>query len=325
MLVFIIRRLGQGALVVSVMAGVVFLAMYAVGNPVDVLAPPDATDADKLMIARELGIDRPLWDQFFIFIGNALHGDLGKSFVFNEPTLQLILQRLPATLELAITALTLAIAIGIPLGLYAGLTPESWLSRSIMSGSILGFSLPNFWIGMMLILLFSVQLKWLPAGGRGETVNVLGIPVSFLTWDGLRHLLLPALTMSIYKAALIIRLVRAATRETVMQEYIRFARAKGLSRQRIVLVHILKNIMLPVVTVIGLEFGSILAFAVVTESVFAYPGMGKLLIDSINHLDRPVVVAYLMFTALLFVLINFVVDLVYAVIDPRVSLVEAKG
>ncbi|MCW0002169.1 ABC transporter permease [Pararhizobium sp. YC-54] len=325
MLVYIIRRLGQGALVVSVMASVVFLAMYAVGNPVDVLAPPDASDAEKLLIARELGLDKPLWDQFFVFIGNALHGDLGKSFVYNEPTLQLILQRLPATLELAVTALTLAIAIGIPLGLYAGLKSESWFSRIVMSGSILGFSLPNFWIGMMLILLFSVQLKWLPAGGRGETVNILGVPLSFLTWDGLRHLLLPALTMSIYKAALIVRLVRAATRETVMQEYVRFARAKGLSRQRIVLVHILKNIMLPVVTVIGLEFGAILAFAVVTESVFAYPGMGKLLIDSINHLDRPVVVAYLMFTAFLFVIINFVVDLIYAVIDPRVSLVEAKG
>ncbi|QRM33035.1 ABC transporter permease [Microvirga sp. VF16] len=325
MLVYIIRRLGQGALVVSVMASVVFLAMYAVGNPVDVLAPPDATDAEKLLIARELGLDKPLWDQFFIFIGNALHGDLGKSFVYNEPTLQLVLQRLPATLELAVAALTLAIAIGLPLGLYAGLKSESWLSRTIMSGSILGFSLPNFWIGMMLILFFSVQLKWLPASGRGETVNMLGVPLSFLTWDGLRHLLLPALTMSIYKAALIIRLVRAATRETVMQEYIRFARAKGLSRQRIVLVHILTNIMLPVVTVLGLEFGSILAFAVVTESVFAYPGMGKLLIDSITHLDRPVVVAYLMFTAFLFVMINFVVDLIYAVIDPRVSLVEAKG
>ena len=325
MLVYLIRRFAQAMLVVAVMATVVFVAMYAVADPVDILAPQDATEADRQAIAQRLGLDKPLWQQFLIFGGNALRGDLGKSFVYNEPSLSLILQRLPATMELALTALFMSILIGIPAGVYAGLKPESWLSRSIMSGSILGFSLPNFWIGLMLILLFAVQLKLFPASGRGETVSLFGIPVSFLTWDGLRHLFLPALTLSLYKAALVVRLARAGTREVVSQDYIRFARAKGLSQSRIVLVHVLKNMMIPVVTVLGLEFGSMIAFAVVTETVFAYPGMGKLLIDSINRLDRPVVVAYLMFTVVLFVLINFIVDVIYAAIDPRVRLVESKG
>ena len=325
MLVYLIRRFAQAMLVVAVMATVVFVAMYAVADPVDILAPQDATEADRQAIAQRLGLDKPLWQQFLIFGGNALRGDLGKSFVYNEPSLSLILQRLPATIELALTALFMSILIGIPAGVYAGLKPDSWISRSIMSGSILGFSLPNFWIGLMLILLFAVQLKLFPASGRGETVSLFGIPVSFLTWDGLRHLFLPALTLSLYKAALVVRLARAGTREVVSQDYIRFARAKGLSQSRIVLVHVLKNMMIPVVTVLGLEFGSMIAFAVVTETVFAYPGMGKLLIDSINRLDRPVVVAYLMFTVVLFVLINFIVDVIYAAIDPRVRLVESKG
>jgi peptide/nickel transport system permease protein len=325
MIVYLIRRLGQAALVVVVMATLVFLAMYAVGNPVDILAPQDATEADRELIAKRLGLDRSLWEQFFIFAKNALQGDLGKSFVYNEPTLTLILQRLPATLELALVALIFSILVGVPLGVYSGLKPDSWLSRTIMSGSIIGFSLPNFWIGLMLILFFAVELKWLPASGRGPTVDLFGVPVSFLTIDGLRHLMLPAITLALYKAALVIRLARAGTREVVMQDYIRFARAKGLSRRRIVLVHILKNIMIPVTTVLGLELGSMIAFAVVTETVFAYPGIGKLLIDSINRLDRPVIVAYLMFTAVLFVVINLIVDMIYAAIDPRVRLVEAKG
>lgn len=325
MLVYLIRRFAQAMMVVAVMATVVFLAMYAVADPVDILAPQDATEQDRQEIAKRLGLDKPVWQQFLIFAGNALRGDLGKSFVYNEPTLSLILQRLPATMELALTALLLSILIGIPAGVYAGLKPESWLSRSIMSGSILGFSLPNFWIGLMLILFFAVELKLFPASGRGATVNLFGVPVSFLTLDGLKHLFLPALTLSLYKSALVIRLARAGTREVISQDYIRFARAKGLSYRRIVLVHVLKNMMIPVVTVLGLEFGSMIAFAVVTETVFAYPGMGKLLIDSINRLDRPVVVAYLMFTVILFVMINFIVDVIYAAIDPRVRLVESKG
>jgi peptide/nickel transport system permease protein len=325
MLVYLIRRLSQSLMVVAVMATLVFVAIYAVGNPVDILASPDADQQELAAIAKRLGLDRPLYEQFGVFVWNALHGDLGRSFVYNAPAVDVILERLPATMELAFVGLILSIVIGIPLGVLAGLKPEGWLSRTIMSGSILGFSLPNFWIGLMLILLFAVQLKVLPASGRGPTTNVLGVELAVFTWDGLRHLILPAITLALYKAALVVRVAQAGTREVMLQDYIRFARAKGLSPSRIVGVHVLKNILIPVVTVLGLELGSMIAFAVVTESVFAYPGMGKLLIDSVNRLDRPIIVAYLMMTVVIFVLINLVVDLLYAAIDPRVRLSEAKG
>jgi peptide/nickel transport system permease protein len=205
------------------------------------------------------------------------------------------------------------------------LRPNSLFGRSIMSGSILGFSLPNFWIGLMLILLFAVELRWLPASGRGPTVTVLGVPLAIFSWEGLKHVILPAVTLALYKSALVIRITQAGTREVMMQDYIRFARAKGLKSSRIVGVHVLKNILIPVVTVLGLELGSMIAFAVVTETVFSYPGMGKLLIDSINRLDRPIIVAYLMLTVVIFVLINLLVDVLYAAIDPRIRLAEAKG
>jgi peptide/nickel transport system permease protein len=325
MLVYLIRRLGQSLLVVAVMATLVFVAMFAVGDPVDILASPDADQFERDAIAKRLGLDRPLWEQFGLFVWRALHGDLGRSFVYNVPAVDVILQRLPATLELALAGLLFSVAIGVPLGVLAGLKPHSWLGRGIMSGSILGFSLPNFWIGLMLILLFAVELRILPAGGRGPVVSVLGIPTAAFSLEGLRHLILPALTLALYKSALVIRISQAGTREVMLQDYIRFARAKGLSRRRIILVHVLKNIMIPVVTVLGLELGSMIAFAVVTETVFAYPGMGKLLIDSINRLDRPIIVAYLMMTVVIFVVINLVVDLLYAAIDPRVRLAEAKG
>ncbi len=325
MLAYFIRRVGQALLTVAVMATIVFLSIYAVGNPVDILANPNADAKEMAEIAARLGLDRPLHEQFGLFVWNALHGDLGRSFVFNEPALKLIAQRMPATLELALVALLLSIFIGIPLGVWAGLRPESISGRSIMTGSILGFSLPNFWIGLMLILLFAVELRWLPSGGRGPTTTVLGLPVTFLTWEGLRHLMLPALTLALYKASLVVRLARAGTREAMLQDYVRFARAKGISPTRIVLVHVLKNIMIPVVTVLGLELGSMIAFAVVTETVFAYPGMGKLLIDSIGRLDRPVIVAYLMMVVVVFVVINLVVDLIYAALDPRVRLTEVEA
>ena len=325
MLVYLIRRLGQSLLVVAVMATVVFVAMYAVGDPVDILASPDADQIERDAIAKRLGLDRSLWEQFGLFAWRALHGDLGRSFVYNVPAVDVILQRLPATLELALAGLAFSIVIGIPLGVLAGLKPYSWLGRGIMSGSILGFSLPNFWIGLMLILLFAVELRILPAGGRGPTVTVLGIPTAVFTLEGLKHLILPALTLALYKSALVVRIAQAGTREVMAQDYIRFARAKGLSQSRIVGVHVMKNILIPVVTVLGLELGSMIAFAVVTETVFAYPGMGKLLIDSINRLDRPIIVAYLMMTVVIFVVINLLVDLLYAAIDPRVRLAEAKG
>jgi peptide/nickel transport system permease protein len=325
MLVYLIRRLGQSLLIVAVMATLVFVAVYAVGNPIDILANPNADQQERDAIARSLGLDRPLYEQFATFVWNALHGDLGRSFVYNVPAVDVILQRLPATLELALVGLTFSILIGIPLGMLAGLRPEGLLGRTIMSGSILGFSLPNFWIGLMLILFFAVEWRILPASGRGETVEVLGVPVALLTADGWRHLILPALTLALYKSALVVRIAQAGTREVMLQDFIRFARAKGLAPSRIVGVHVLKNILIPVVTVLGLELGSMIAFAVVTETVFAYPGMGKLLIDSINRLDRPIVVAYLMLTVVIFVVINLMVDLLYAAIDPRVRLADAKG
>lgn len=325
MLVYLIRRLSQSMLVVAVMASMVFVAVYAVGNPVDILANPDADQQELAAIAQRLGLDRPLYEQFGIFVWNALQGDLGRSFVYNAPAVDVILERLPATLELALVGLVFSIVIGIPLGVLAGLKPDSFAGRTIMSGSILGFSLPNFWIGLMLILFFAVEMKLLPASGRGPTTNVLGLELAIFTWDGLKHLLLPAITLALYKAALVVRIAQAGTREVMLQDYVRFARAKGLSPSRIVGVHVLKNIMIPVVTVLGLELGSMIAFAVVTESVFAYPGMGKLLIDSINRLDRPIIVAYLMMTVVIFVIINLIVDLCYAAIDPRVRLSEAKG
>ena len=325
MLVYLIRRLGQALLVVAVMATLVFVAIYAVGNPIDILASPDADDIEKAAIAKRLGLDLPLWQQFGTFVWNALHGDLGRSFVYNAPAVDVILQRLPATLELAMTGLVFSILIGIPLGMIAGLKPNSLFGRSIMSGSILGFSLPNFWIGLMLILLFAVELRWLPASGRGPTTTVLGVPLAIFSWEGLKHVLLPAVTLALYKSALVIRITQPGTREVMMQDYIRFARAKGLKSSRIVGVHVLKNILIPVVTVLGLELGSMIAFAVVTETVFSYPGMGKLLIDSINRLDRPIIVAYLMLTVVIFVLINLLVDVLYAAIDPRIRLAEAKG
>jgi peptide/nickel transport system permease protein len=325
MLVYLIRRLGQSLLVVAVMATLVFVAMFAVGDPVDILASPEADQFERDAIAHRLGLDRPLYEQFGLFVWRALHGDLGRSFVYNVPAVDVILQRLPATLELALAGLVFSIALGIPLGVLAGLKPNSLLGRSIMSGSILGFSLPNFWIGLMLILLFAVELHLLPAGGRGPTTTVLGVPLALFSLEGLKHLVLPAVTLALYKSALVIRIAQAGTREVMLQDYIRFARAKGLSQGRIIGVHVLKNIMIPVVTVLGLELGSMIAFAVVTETVFAYPGMGKLLIDSINRLDRPIVVAYLMLTVVIFVIINLAVDLLYATIDPRVRLAEAKG
>lgn len=325
MLVYLIRRIGQSILVIAVMATLVFLSIYAIGNPVEILASQDADQMEREAIARRLGLDRPLYEQFGIFVWNALQGDLGRSYVYAKPAVDVILERMPATLELAFVALVFSIVIGVPLGVIAGLKPESLAGRTIMSSSILGFSLPNFWIGLMLILFFAVQLRWLPASGRGPVTEVLGLPLTFVTWEGLRHLILPAFTLALYKASLVIRIAQAGTREVMLQDYIRFARAKGLSHNRIVFVHVLKNMMIPVVTVLGLELGSMIAFAVVTESVFAYPGMGKLLIDSINRLDRPVIVAYLMMTVVIFVIINLVVDLLYAAIDPRVRLSEPKG
>lgn len=317
---YLLKRLAQAALVVAVMAAIVFFGVNVIGNPVDILINPDFDQEEMARAIKALGLDKPMYEQFYYFVKNALNGDLGISFVYGEPALKLIIQRMPATLELAFAALLMAIFLGVPLGMYAGLRPQSPFSRTIMAGSILGFSLPTFWVGIMMIFLFAVILGWLPATGRGETVALFGVQVSFLTWDGLTHLAMPALNLALLKISLVIRLARAGAKEAALQDYVKFARAKGMSESRIVLKHILKNIMIPVVTVLGLEFGSLIAFSVVTESVFAWPGMGKLIIESIQVLDRPIVVAYLMMTVLLFVTINLIVDLMYSLLDPRVRI-----
>ena len=314
-MVFVVRRVIQSLIVVLVMSLVVFVGVHVVGDPVHILISDDMTQEEIERFIQKLGLDRPVYEQYWHFLANAARGDLGNSFVYGEPALKLILQRMPATLELAFAAFLLAVIVGIPLGMYAGLRPESPASRAIMAGSILGFSLPTFWVGLMLIMVFAVMLGWLPSTGRSD----------FMTWDGLRHLALPAINLALFKMALVTRLARAGTREAALQDYVKFARAKGLSQTRVVLVHVLKNILVPVVTVLGLELGGLIAFSVVTETVFAWPGMGKLLIDSIQRLDRPVIVAYLVITVLMFVVINLIVDLLYAALDPRVRLREAKA
>lgn len=318
MTAFIIRRLCQSLVILALTSLIVFAGVYAIGDPIEILVPADATQAEIAQAVRSLGLDLPLYQQYLKFVGNALHGDLGNSFVFNQPAIQLILQRLPATLELACVALLLALAIGLPLGLVAGLKPDSALDRGIMTGSILGFSLPNFWQGIMLVLIFSVTLGWLPSTGRGPTGEIFGIHTSLASWDGIRHLILPALNLALFKIALIVRLTRSGVRETMPLDYVKFARAKGLRESRVIYMHVLKNILIPIVTVVGMEFGSLIAFATVTETIFAWPGVGKLIIDSIMKLDRPVVVAYLLIVVTMFIVLNLLVDIIYSVLDPRV-------
>ncbi len=320
----LIRRLIQAMFVILAMTIIVFMGVNVIGNPADILINPDANQAERALLIAHYGLDQPLWRQYLTFLQGLAHGDFGNSFVYGRPAMEVILERLPATLELAISALAIAIVFGLPLGLYAGLYPQRLSSRLIMGGSVLGFSLPTFWVGLMLVMVFSVELGWLPTNGRGETLEFLGFRWSFLTRDGITHLLLPAFNLALFKTSLILRLTRAGVQEVLPQDYVKFARAKGLSENRIIFTHVLKNLMIPVVTIIGLEFGSLIAFSVVTESIFVWPGMGKLIIDSINLLDRPVIVAYLMMMVLLFVALNFVVDICYVLLDPRVRL-DARG
>ncbi|MBI1771512.1 MAG: ABC transporter permease, partial [Burkholderiales bacterium] len=299
---FILRRLLQSLAVLLLMSLLVFAGVYAIGNPIDILISPEADQAERARIIAAFGLDQSLPQQYWLFLKNALAGDMGRSFVYATPALGLIIERMPATLELAVFAILIAVVLGIPLGLLAGLRPDSIAAKSIMAVSILGFSLPTFWVGLMLIMVFAVQLGWLPSSGRGEATLLLGVSVSFLSIDGLKHLLLPALNLALFNIAMVIRLTRSGAQEALLQDYVRFARAKGLRNGRIIGVHVLKNILIPIVTVIALQFGSIIAFAIVTESVFAWPGMGKLIIDSIRVLDRPVIVAYLLLIVSLFIL-----------------------
>jgi peptide/nickel transport system permease protein len=320
MTIWIIQRALQAVLVALAMALILFLGLHMIGSPIETLLPMEATHEERLRLIADLGLDRPLHEQFFLFLKGLVQGNLGISYVYKEPAVELILSRLPATLELALAAVLLSVVIGLPLGLVAGWKPHGVLARSIMAGSILGFSLPVFWIGILLIMIFSVYTGWLPSSGRGETRVVFGIGWSFLTLDGLRHMILPALSLSLFNIAMVTRLTEAGVREAMSSDYVRFARAKGLSPRRILSVHVLKNVMIPVVTVVGLDIGQTIAFSVVTETIFSWPGIGKVIIDSIGALDRPVIVAYLMLVVVMFVFINFLVDVTYRLLDPRIRL-----
>ena len=324
MTVFIVRRFLQSIWVIVAMSIIIFLGVFAIGNPVDIMIHPEADQIVREQIIKNLGLDKPLWQQYFFFTTNALRGDLGFSFVTGEPVIDIILRRMPATLELAFMAVCMAIFIGIPLGMWSGLRPGSISGRAITGASIAGFSLPSFWQGMMLILVFSITLRWLPSTGRGEVAVFLGIKSSLFTLDGLYHVILPSINLAVFKVSMMIRLAKTGVLEIKNQDFIKFAEAKGLHNRRIVGLHILKNIMVPIVTVLGMELGSVIAFAVITESIFVWPGMGKLIIDSIYVLDRPMIVGYLMIMTMMFITINLVVDILYSMIDPRVRLSEVK-
>ena len=317
MLAFVIQRLLQACVVMMVISALVFIGVYAVGNPIDVMIAPDVTQEIRAQTIRAYGFDQPLWHQYATFLQRLASGDFGRSFVYNMPVLSLILSRLPATMEITLAAVLGATLIGIPLGMFAGYAPHGRAAKTIMGLSVLGFSVPTFWIGLILIFIFAVNLGLLPAGGRGETVLLFGVDWSFLTGNGLKHMLLPSLNLALFKMALMIRLARAGTREVMLTDTVRFARAAGESEWTILRHHVLRLIAIPLVTVFGLELGSTLAFAVVTETIFSWPGVGKLIIDSISTLDRPVMVAYLMLVSLLFITINLTVDIAYAALDPR--------
>jgi len=325
MLAFILRRVIQSVVVLFVMSLIVFSMINLVGDPVDMLVNPESLPDEIERVRRDFGLDQPVHVQYWRFLAGAFSGDLGNSFIFGRPALALMAERFPATLELAVSALIIAVTVGLPSGVYAGLRPNGWGSRIIMGGSVLGISIPTFWLGLMMIIVFSVQLGWLPVSGRGDTEQFLGLESSLFTLDGLQHLIMPATNLALFKIAMVIRLARAGTVEVMALDFIKFARAKGLSSRRIVRAHLLPNILIPIITVLGIEFGTLIAFATVTESIFAWPGLGKLVIDAIVNLDRPIIVAYLLFVVALFLVLNLVVDIIYAVLDPRVRLQGDEG
>lgn len=311
---YILNRLFHSVLVMFTISFIVFFIMFKAGDPVELMLPPDATEQDAVQMRHALGLDQPFIVQYGKFLVQVSKGNLGSSFVYGQPALDIVFERLPATLELSVLAMIVSILLGIPLGIISAINPKSWLSRGIMFFSLAGISVPVFWTGMILVLIFSVILGVLPSSGRGEAVMYM----SMFTWDGIKHLIMPVATLSIFQLALILRLTRTGMMEVLMQDYIKLATAKGVPRSVIVYYHALKNTLIPLVTVIGIQFGQLVAFTIVTETIFAWPGTGKLIIDSIQQLDRPVVVAYLLVISLLFVFINFMVDIVYTFIDPRV-------
>jgi peptide/nickel transport system permease protein len=320
MLIYIAQRLVQSVVVMLIVALVAFSLFQFVGDPVNALVGQDTSLAEREQLRHSLGLDQPVPIQFLRWVGHAVRGEFGLSYQLARPVSGLILEKLPATLELALTAAVLALAVGVPMGVYTGLHRDSWLSRLFLATSLIGVSLPTFLIGILLILVFAVWLRWLPSFGRGGVVQLGFWSTGFLTLDGWRALILPAITLALYQLTLIMRLVRAEMLEVLRTDYVKFARARGLTSRAINFGHALRNTLVPVVTVIGLQLGQLIAFAIITETVFQWPGMGLMFIQAVSFADIPVMSAYLVLVALFFVIINLVVDLLYYLIDPRLRL-----
>lgn len=299
---------------------IVFVLTSVMGNPVYLMVRENATAEEIAAVTAALGLDKPLYVQFMIFIRNALHGNFGQSYMYHLPALMLIVERLPATLDIVTVAMLLTVLMGIPLGVWSGAYPKSKFSKSVMALSIAGISMPSFWIGMVMIYFFGLYLGVLPVSGRGETSTLFGITTSLATADGWAHIVLPSITLALGNVATIIRLTRAGMQENMRQDYVKFARAKGVPVRTVLFGHALKNTLIPVVTVFGLQLGNLIAFTTITETIYAWPGIGKLLIDAVTSGDRPIIAAYILFVAVMFVVINFVVDLLYVFIDPRIDL-----
>jgi peptide/nickel transport system permease protein len=320
MTAFILARLLQAVPVVLTVALISFLMFTYVGDPVAIMLGQDFTEQQRTQLIHELGLDQPILMQFARFVGNALRGEFGLSYRLSRPVAELIAERAPATLELAGCAALFALALGLPMGVYTGLYRNSWLSRVFLTFSLIGVSLPTFLIGILLILVFSVWLGWLPSFGRGDTVQLGWWSTGLLTLSGLKALVLPSITLGLFQLTLIMRLVRAEMLEVLRTDYIKFARARGLTDRAINFGHALKNTLVPVITIAGLQLGGIIAFAIVTETVFQWPGMGLLFIQSVGVADIPVMAAYLLLIALVFVAINLIVDLLYYAVDPRLRI-----
>ena len=325
MLAFVLRRLVQAVIVMLTVAFIAFMLFQYVGDPVTNLLGQDATPAQRVQLRADLGLDKPFPVQFARFAGNALQGEFGLSLRQGRKVSSLIVERLPATLELSLTAAIIALVFGIPMGVYAALRKGSFASQVMMTLSLLGVSLPTFLIGILLILVFAVTLKWLPSFGRGDVVALGSWTTGFLTVDGWKHLILPSITLAVFQLTLIVRLVRAEMLEVLRADYIRFARARGLPNRAVYFGHALKNTMVPVITITGLQLGALIAFAIITETVFQWPGMGLLFIQAVTFADIPVMAAYLCLIALIFVLINLAVDLLYFAVDPRLRIEKTAG
>ena len=320
MFFFIFRRLAQSVLVMAVVSAISFSLFNFVGDPVNNMVGQDATREQRLEIREQLGLDDPVLTQYTRFIGNVLRGDFGISYRIKRPVSKLILERLPATLELVFVSAIIALIVGIGLGVYTGIRRHSWISRSVMAVSLIGVSLPTFIIGIALIYLFAVHLRWLPSSGRSGVLELGGWKTSLLSLEGWRAIVLPAITLSLFQLTMILRLVRAEMLEVMRSDYIKFARARGLSDRAIHFVHALRNTLVPVITVIGLNIGGLIAYSVITETVFQWPGTGLMFIQAVDFVDVPIMAAYLIFVALLFVVINLIVDILYFVVDPRIRL-----